>query len=232
MSHVKKAAVLGGAIPQLLVVLGMLTVLTSDGADTLAPPFRNLNFEWAQYHRINPGSPLPEVDPNAAFRFWTLEAVPDDPHMHFFTLWNEITIGSPAINIITRDGPGGGWIEGNHSALLQNGVGRNIEVRLSQRGQIPGATMSINFLSASWGRGAVLIDEEPISLVKVGDRWWGDVSQYAGLSVDLSFRGTMFIDDIQFSPIVIPEPSAICLAGIALIVGVSRSRRARSAAAE
>jgi hypothetical protein len=137
---------------------------------------------------------------------------------------NSPSLGSTAVNLYT-DGFGPP-IDGNDSVLLQGGVINLVPTRasISQTGTIPGNDRTLLFEDQSVLPPIVTVGGQPIALTAFGTGpnytiYAGDISAFAGLpSEQISFStsgfGSWLIDDISFSPVATPEPSAWILTGI------------------
>lgn len=124
-----------------------------------------------------------------------------------------------------------GPFEGSFMAALRNSLfGGEWEVRLSQTGLIPEGTQFITFLTTTPSvSGSVSINDVTLSLSAEGGRILGDVSTFAGQSVQLTLHGSMDIDDIQFVPAPIPEPgTAMFVTLICLVLEMKRRGRVGS----
>jgi len=90
----------------------------------------------------------------------------------------------------------------------------------------------------------VLLNGTPISLLRVSESGGvitmaGDISTFAAATTMLTFlcsatpgapfpadENTFYLDDIQFSPLPVPEPSAFPLLGLgAVVFGLCRKRK-------
>lgn len=133
-------------------------------------------------------------------------------------------------------------IHGNYSVFLQGGtiwspyIQRTNGVSVGQTGQIPSTAQSITYWGAGGGlrvtfNGQVIlfnvISSAPNYVV-----YGADISAYAGQTGELLFHapwphyGTL-LDNIQFSSSPIPEPSALSLFSICMLLTWCWSRRSR-----
>jgi hypothetical protein len=195
----------------------------------LAGDFQNLNFEQATISPTAAGQfgPAP-ADPALAFPGWTMG--PGGTVNPNFTIYNNLTLGSVAQVLVGPNYPnaiGYAALEGSYSALLQFGPSLTLGTpALMQTGLVPGGSRSITFLMSQTQNDArVTLDGVVIPLVPIGNgRMAGDVAAFAGREVQLMFSTTsytgpwLYFDDVRFSAVAVPEPSALWLAGLGFIV--------------
>jgi hypothetical protein len=135
-----------------------------------------------------------------------------------------------------------GLIEGSQSAVLISGTGLGPEdARLAQTGLVPAGTESLLFMAQyapfvrSSGSFDVTLGGQTLSLVPLGSGanytlYGADVHDLAGQVAELDFTvhsypgqlvaDYLFLDSIQFSPQVIPEPAVLGLFTLgALLLG-------------
>jgi hypothetical protein len=202
------------------VTVGLAAHASSQGT------FQNLNFEQA----AAPGAPTPvggwgdSVDPALAFPGWTV-----GPTNHGIysavTVYNDLSLGAPAVCLMGPNFPnaaGYSALQGSYSVLLQYfGIGPDYAPRLSQTGLVPADARSISFLV---GRSDITVSLGGVNipLVQVaGGRLAGDVTAFAGSTVQLTFSTTAdnppgqgdwaYFDDVVFSSSPIPEPGTLVL---------------------
>jgi PEP-CTERM motif len=125
-------------------------------------------------------------------------------------------------------------IEGSYSALLQDGYGTDGQMQkawISQIGDVPGDATSIIYSTDKiFGSLVVSLNGTtiPMSLYSVGpvidsnlgpvEMFIGDIRPFTGQqNVELRFTGTGPLDDIQFTPMVVPEPSTLVLLTLAVL---------------
>jgi hypothetical protein len=126
-----------------------------------------------------------------------------------------------------------------YSVLLQGGTlggglttGNTNGASIFQTGQIPTTSQSLTYL----GSGAILVTFNgqllpsiAISNATTYTVWGVDISAYAGQSGELRFTspwvpsplffpGLGLLDDIRFSPAAIPEPSALVLCSLGVLI--------------
>jgi hypothetical protein len=183
--------------------------------------FQNLDFERATV----PATPINgygnTVDPALAFPGWTVSAsASTNPFCQLFALYNNRTLDSPAVDLIGPLFPnatGYSSLQGSYSVGLQYSALFNVFPFLSQTGHVPTDARSISILvpsgSAWWQWPSVNLSGVNIPLTPLGDgRVGGDVSSFAGTTVDLTFStGTYFayFDNVVFSNQPIPEPGVV-----------------------
>ncbi len=191
------------------VLLGFIQSVSGQG-------FVNLDFEDANVSGYSPGSGgVPIAD---AFPGWS--ASYSDQYMGTVEAssvsYDAISLGGAVISINDDLGVpySFGVIDGNYSAYLFGGVGGS--ATLSQTGLVPIGTKSliVSAQSRFWGSLLVVsVNGQPISESQYSTY---DISSFAGKTVTLSFTelapmavppSLVILDDIEFSPSAVPEPS-------------------------
>ena len=213
-------------IPSGLILL--LFLQACDGQN-----FVNLDFEDANVSGFSPGvSSIPVVD---AFPGWS--ASYSDPSI-FGTVdvsnvgYDAISLGGAIISINDTNNGFGIFepIDCNYSAFLFGGkssFGNFTSSTLSQTGLVPIGTKSLTF-SAEYALNAtpliVSVNGQPIGTGQYSATY--DISSFAGQTVTLSFTESapsanppslVILDDITFSPEVVPEPGALSLIAIGIL---------------
>jgi hypothetical protein len=201
-----------------------------------AAEFQNLDFEQATI----PPTPAGQygtlsADPALAFPGWTMgSSGPGSPN---YTLYNNLTLGSVAQVLVGPSFPNGiGYtpLEGSYSALLQFGPHPTLGTpALIQTGLVPVDARSITcVMSQSQNDASVTLDGVVIPLFSIGGgRWTGDVTSFAGKETQLMFSTKsyagqwLYFDDVQFSSVVVPEPSLTWLWGLGFIAWCLCGRR-------
>jgi hypothetical protein len=195
-----------------------------------AQAFQNLDFEAVQN--------IPVFDPHE--HPWTMSAADAllgwtgfyGTNQFGWASYNDLALDSPAVGVMGSDSPvfsfvPTGLLGGQYCASLQAGrlsTGAFYPATIGQIGQIPSTAKSITF-SGSYAF-SVSFAGSPIPmqiLVSEGSYnvYAGDISQFAGQTGNLlitSYNHFSFVDDIQFSPDAIPEPSAFGLTAGALML--------------
>jgi MYXO-CTERM domain-containing protein len=93
---------------------------------------------------------------------------------------------------------------------------------LSQTGLVPADAKSISLAGYAYG---LLMNGVNIPLVYVADgRMAANISQFAGQITQLTISGGGYFDDVQFSPVAIPEPGLMALLALGAAI-VWRNRR-------
>lgn len=146
--------------------------------------------------------------------------------------YNFVSLGSPMLSLQ------GYWyvapqipvplIQGYYSLLFQASVpGGAMVPSITQTGRLSQETRSLTFKTSSgiaYAHFDVFFEDValPTTRLAVTDEyelWGADISDFSGDYGRLTFRGEGELDDIQFSPLEIPEPAAwsILLVGGAII---------------
>jgi hypothetical protein len=207
----------------------LLSALVAAGQGT----FQNLGFEDTTLTVIllNPGYPYPYYATNATLPGWAPATVP----------FNTLALDAPAVTLHGAD-PYRPSLSGTYSILLQGGSqwlppeyphGASI----FQTGQIPAAAQSLIYL----GNAAIQVSFNGQSLSSIAlesapsyTTWGIDISPYAGQSGELRFAvpwlTTSMLDGIEFSEMSVPEPSALSLSLIGLLLLTRYTRRANESA--
>jgi len=215
-------------IAPLLIIAGGVALFAPRGAHAQGT-FQNLDFESAVVPSLPPGQTqfIPFTN---AFPGWNAVTNPGA-----VALYNGISIGAAMLSII--DGHTAGYsndiIGGYFTAVLQSG---NVSppqtygpASLFQAGLIPIAARSLLF-SASGFAGYntnffLAIDGQNVgfSAISAGTNfttYGADISAFAGQTAEVRFTAqpgangpftTVFLDDIKFSDLSIPEPSGMAL---------------------
>jgi hypothetical protein len=219
-----------------MVLLGLLAAAFNWPAQALAAPFQNLDFESAVI-----GTPVgPLVPASQALPYWT-----SGNYNPGYVLYDTMSAGSVAVSLHDYSSTFILPLQGQYSVMLQNGLGGPTgspeDAWISQAGDVPSNAHSLMF-STDYIQGANLVvslngGPIPMSLYSVGpvinaangpvETYIGDISAFAGQQdVTLRFEtvpilypsfGEADLDAIQFSTIVVPEPSALILVGAGLL---------------
>jgi len=210
-------------------ILIILILIIKQSAE--AQGFLNLDFESANVSGDSPGS----VPASSAITNWTayISGVGQSS-----ILYNSETLGEAAISLQGTNGiyqP----IQGQYFVLLQATffAPDTNTAAIGQTGQIPEGTESLTFLGNTSLSGAgnnmqVTFNGSPISYSAIGSGsdytiYGANISGLAGDTGQLlftAFNNTYAeIDNIQFSPSPVPEPSGFALAALgALLLGFRR----------
>jgi len=196
-----------------IAVLSLTVLSSASGQGT----FRNLDFE----------NPIPPLLPNAGFTVPITNALPGWSAYIGDTsidrvVYNTVSLGAAAVSLHDH-GSSLQPVEGNYSVMLQPSIpSLQTSAAVGQIGQVPSTAKSLVFYGTPSMQ--VTFAGQPISLVTLGatSEYFirgGDVSQFAGQTGELRFTepvaplGSVMagLDNIQFSPEPIPEPSVVGL---------------------
>ncbi len=215
--------------------VALLTVLTATAICVRAQgTFQNLDFEAAELVYVNSG-PVDIVASNAL------------PGWSAFAGANQLsTIVFGATGLIypvnLRAQTNGGSLSGNFSLFLgKGGSGAPEAGSISQTGLVPVGTQSLIFKVGTLFNGPFTVSlggqnlsYAPLASAPGYTSYGADISSFAGQTDTLVFMaginggsGAAMIDDIQFSPIAIPEPSAVALLGLGALCFAARRFRGR-----
>ncbi len=101
---------------------------------------------------------------------------------------------------------------------------------IEQEGMIPTGTKSLTMLAT--GDFSVSINSQPVTMVALGnDLYAGDVSDFEGQLASLRILNSssetqdpVFVDNLSFSPQLVPEPSTLTLLGLGAVGLMLRKR--------
>lgn len=146
--------------------------------------------------------------------------------------YNDFALDAPAVILQGISSPFSPAISGSYSILLQGGsqsVPSSSYSAIWQSGQVPADAQSLIY----WG-GALQVTFDGHSLAPVAIAntasytiWGMDISAYAGQTGELrftkpwlptNFSDGALLDNIQFSSVAVPEPSALALCGVSLLL--------------
>lgn len=222
----------------LLVYLGYTTVLC-------AQAFQNLYFESAT---LVPLAGSYGYSFNLALPGWSGFSGTDQLNA---ALYDNAALDSTVIGIIDTNVPyvSGLVIQGNYTAFLEAGLQlgsstTSADASLSQTGLVPLGTKSLSFLAVTNGPFAVSLGGTTLNLISspvAGHNYslfQADITAFAGQTEELDFAvfaenpynnfvRSLVLDDIQFSPEAVPEPSGLSLVvvGVACLAFWHRARR-------
>lgn len=138
--------------------------------------------------------------------------------------YNDPSIGSTWVTLLATNGS---QIGGNYSVLLTGGLSSYPAI-ISQSALVPVGSESI-FFEAQPGSSSLVVSlgGQDLSFSAIGTGsdytlYGANISGFAGLTENLMFSATQVssglnnwnIDNIQFSPALVPEPSALGLAAL------------------
>lgn len=199
------------------VCFGIFLVLFTFCESGRAQGFVDLNFENAT---IVPDTSSPyypyAVYASSALPGWTVSGVTFLPTNEI--LYNDITLGDACVSIMGTNGNPAA-LAGKYSVYLYNGVS------ISQTGVVPAQANSLDFIAfgANDSLLTVSLDGQNISFIPLSGT--ANYTEYGGnlpagmdgLSEQLVFsalagqNNNWVIDNIQFSPTLVPEPNALGL---------------------
>jgi len=206
-----------------LLVIGFSLAVATDVESQGTSTFQNLDFESANLSGYAPFSTVPI---SAAFPGWSAELGGSLLQSVGYDL---VTLGSGAISVVDPLTIGvHAPLQGNYSALLM-GAGPGFPggpATISQTGLIPAGTRSL-VVDMWWALAppVVMLDTQSITMVPAKSfptytLYAGDISSFAGKSATLSFTAPppamgspsfLELDNIIFSPAIVPEPSMTVL---------------------
>lgn len=141
--------------------------------------------------------------------------------------YDTVSLGGAAISLHDANGaiP---VFQGSYTALLQpNFPGGNIIPALGQVGTVPNVAQSVRF----FGNGNYILSfagqQIPLSVLASTPNYnvfGGDISGFVNQTGELRINGGGSLDNIFFSNQPIPEPSALGLFGLGILLFVRRSR--------
>jgi hypothetical protein len=196
----------------------ILLVLCRSG---FAQGFLNLNFEAAKIIPVIAGSPFIEI--TNALPGWSV----------FGTTQGQMTYNDPSTGLssVSLWATNGQQISGNNSVLLQSGV-TSPSAYISQTGLVPASSQSILFeaqpeLATDAGSLELSLGGQDIPFfeLSLGSNYalyTADISAFAGQTEQLMFSALKLedgnnnwtLDNIQFSPTAVPEPSTFGLSAL------------------
>jgi hypothetical protein len=219
-----------------LVVLTVLLTTSVFGLRAQGT-FVNLGFENTT---VPPGTPPGIVPTSAAFPGWTSPASTaayDQTGLGGTAVLSLVSsnyiVGFPSIHFVP--------FEGRYTAVLQGGSAPDGPgMSLAQIGTVPGDALSLHFFAASFGENfTVSMNGQPQNFFRL--QFFGsyyeyaaDISGFAGQTTELRFTHpsqpgalSLFLDNISFSPVAVPEPStwALLALGTAAFWCAARRRR-------
>ena len=185
--------------------------------------FANLNFE----------SPIPPFIPDGAGTVPITNALPGWVGYTYGTtpdsrvVYNTISIGSASIDFL---GPGSGYqpFESSYFVLLQRSFDLSTIPAIAQLGMVPTNALSVRFYG--YGSLSVSFASQTIPLTVLGNTaaytvYGGDISGFAGQTGWLKFQGGGYLDNISFSNLPVPEPSAFGLSALGALLVACRGLR-------
>jgi len=200
--------------------------------------FRNLNFEAARVADLPPDSIGEVVTRSQALPGWLamVGQNADPPINHNFMLHGTagISLFGPQSPVTAPEGRYFVVLQAGHEPMAPPGV--LADASISQFGTVPSFAQSLQFLSAPILGEDVMVSfggqSLPLVLLSIDSGygvWGADITPFAGQSGELRFTalgtpslpfGTFYLDDIRFSPLPVPEPSAwgLLALGAALIL--------------
>jgi hypothetical protein len=210
----------------------LVAYLATVATPVIAAPFVNLNFEQAT---VPPGTPDGSlISASIAFPGWTPRAYGSALSNVYYDLMSAdfATVALDDSAFHSAPPPP----EGAYYATLFYDSSSGGHSSISQTGTIPAGTKSVQLLSDEFlGSPRVWIGGWEVSLSRLASgpsffaRYGGDVSSFAGQTVELELRdrqGVTRLDSVMFSTQQVPEMS---LAGPAVLVSVCIAKAMRRA---
>jgi len=207
--------------------LGVLMVASVANAQGT---FGNLNFELANVPFVPVNQVGADVATSLGLPGWSafIGSTQVGTILH-----NNKTLGSAEVVIFGPQSAPGQILQGNYSVLLGgSGAGAPTSASISEVGQIPANAKTVSFFASPVVLFQATFGGQALSLVPIGSGanyviLGADISRFAGQTGELDFiappGGGGILDNIQFSPIAIPEPSAVSLAALAGLALFNRS---------
>ncbi len=209
----------------LVAALGAACVGSSLFSQALASPFRNLDFESAAITLSGPGL----EDGSNALPNWS-----NNNYYAGYVPYDDFSVGSVAVSVIDRLCAGAQVLQGSYSVVLQPGLDheqQDAAAYISQTGNVPSWARSLRFdLLNSAAHGDLTVSLNGVTVFTThaayptpAATYACDVSGFAGqANVEMRFSawpdgGGGEVNAIQFSTIVVPEPSALALLAVALL---------------
>ena len=195
-----------------------LTVLTVTSVANAQGTFRNLDFELANVPFVPNGQDGGFVSSIDGLPGWTVYygGNPDTTIFH-----NSITLGAAEVGIFGPAWNQSDILQGTYSVFMTPSLPTGaVSAGVGETGIIPSTARTLSFFSSPTALFQVTFGGQVIPLTRLGSGpnyviQGGDISQFAGQTGELRFTGGGFLDNIKFSPIAIPEPSAVSLATLA-----------------
>ncbi|MEO5802168.1 MAG: hypothetical protein ABIR24_01455 [Verrucomicrobiota bacterium] len=202
---------------KLLGIACHVVILLASLGNASGQSFANLNFE----NTTITGS-------IATLPGWGIYGFPyGNPTSIYF---NTIALDAPAVTLHGVNSPFYPAIQGSYSVLLQGGTisGGNVYntngASIYQTGQIPLTSQSLIYLGSSL---QVTFNGQTLSSVAIGSTtnytaWGVNITPYAGQTGELRFttpwQSVGIIDGILFSPTPVPEPNALGIFGVGILL--------------
>jgi hypothetical protein len=228
---------------------GLALLLSAAGAEGQGS-FQNLDFESANlagYSPTPPGGPATSVPISDGLPNWSayFSSVSGGTFQLDGVWYDAQSLGGAAISVVDNKSSLRPPIQGNYDVLLSGGGGFNdTSTTISQTGLVPSDTMSLQ-VTMQWSHiapvitlGGLTVNMVPLQTFANYTLYGGDISSFAGLVETLSFTeppppsgmtppSFLYLDDIVFSPQVVPEPSIFALfaLGAIFISGLSHRRQ-------
>jgi hypothetical protein len=211
--------------------------------------FRNLGFESAKVQDLAPGA-FEVVPITEGIRGWTQYS---SGHEEMFVAHNAISDG-PLASILGPQYASDGIhitpiIEGNYMIFMTPGPSVGNDLSLAQTGTVPVDARSILFKVRGASAPILSLGGLPLNIipVQIGSSYTlygADATQFAGKTEELRFTTLgpfhlgntgFFLDSIEFSAQIVPEPgtTTLLLSGLlAIAYGTWRSRKRRASSTQ
>lgn len=200
-------------------------------------PFQNLDFEAA--------SNMPVFEPHAYPWWLAADALPGwscytDTNQNGSVFYDAAALDTAAVDILSSSYSflPLGFLAGQYCVALQGGLiawppPTYGPASIRQSGQLPSDAHSIQFRGSTIFEVSFAGNGIPLVVLSAEDGYnvyGGDISKFAGQTGELCFSSRdhfSLLDEIQFSPQTIPEPTttSLVIAGLGLFYGYQRRWR-------
>jgi hypothetical protein len=222
--HMRRIFRKGAFVVVAVILLGIPPIAKGQSA------FVNLNFQSTS---LSPDRPFyNEVASGAALPGWTVKAGENAQNQVFY---NTVTLDGAGVSL---HGSGSQFFEpypGDYSVYIQaTSIFAPVQASasISQTGFVPLNASSLQFVGhADYSNGVVSLGGQNLGLTVLGQSGsfildGADIRSFAGSTQELRLTAVrhtgFFVDDIQFSSVVVPEPGMLGFAVLGLLVMVGK----------